>query len=301
VSQRLGDLRALGLALRVRVARLLGADLGGRDGLARLAQPALELGLLAGAGAELVGGGPAALLVGLALARRGVPPQGGGGGGLGGGRGLAVALRPRCQRVDPGAALNPRALGLLREAALRAQLGHELGPADRGGPVAGRLAAAVDQPRGAAGGLGGLVALARCGAQLALGGVARGPRLADRGLRRVGRALGLGLVARGLLGGGHEPVAAVALLEDPLLAPSRGLPHLPGRSEVGATLARGGDAGELRGHAREVLDEPCVREQAAHHGRVLRSGINGIDKGGGPGAGGSRPGLSTHLVLNPGR
>ena len=62
-AKSLHDPVQVGVPLRRGVARLLRADLRGCDGLACLAKPALELSLLAGAGAELGRGGLPALLV----------------------------------------------------------------------------------------------------------------------------------------------------------------------------------------------------------------------------------------------
>jgi hypothetical protein len=54
-AEALGELAELVPGLLVLVARLLGADLGGRQRLVGLAQRGLDLGLLAGAGAQLGG------------------------------------------------------------------------------------------------------------------------------------------------------------------------------------------------------------------------------------------------------
>ncbi len=235
------------------VARLLGADLGGGHGLARPPQPALDIGLLARARAKLVGGRAAALLVGGELGGGGVPaharrhrvrPQGPRR-PLGVVGGPAVAFGALRESVDTGAPLGAGTLGLLGEPALRAQLGHDLGLPYRGGPVAGRLAAALDQPRRAPRDLGGLVALAGGGAHRALRLVALRPGVADGALSRLGGRARGGLVAGGLLGCGHEPLAPVALLEDPLLAARRGLPDLARGGEVGAAGLGRGDAGEV--------------------------------------------------------
>src|SRR5207245_2019446 len=56
-AEALGEALELVALLGGGVARLLGADLGGGDRLAALAQAGLELGLLAGAGAQGLGDG----------------------------------------------------------------------------------------------------------------------------------------------------------------------------------------------------------------------------------------------------
>ena len=110
-----------------------------------------------------------------------------------------VALGARLQRRQRSRALLALALDALGEPALGAQVPEQLGSPHRLGPVVGRLAAARDHPFGAAHDLLGVGRLAQRGAQLALGGLARGIRLGDRRPEALERCAGLRLVANGLL------------------------------------------------------------------------------------------------------
>jgi hypothetical protein len=284
VPECLGYARELGRALDRGVARLLGANLGRRDGLARPAQPALDVGLLARARAKLVGRRAAALLVGGELLGSGVTPVRDGlarrrqrrGRPLRVGGGAAIAVRALRERVDAGTPLGADALGLLGEPVLRAELGHDLGLADRRGPVAGRLATPLDQPRRAPGGLGGLVALAHRGPDRALGLVPARPRVADRLLGGLGGLARRGLVGCGLRRGGDEPLAPVALLEDSLLAAGGRLADLACGGEVGASCAGRGDAGELGRQRAQIVHEPGVREEPLDRRALVGGGLDGI-------------------------
>ena len=178
------------------------------DPLPRLAQAGLELGLLAGALAQLGGralpGVGALGLLGLQRPHRAGDRVAGlvqrPGGPFGGLRHLAVALDPPLQPVDPGHALLVLADRALGHAPLGADLGRQLGAADGVRPLVGRLAAALHQPAGVAGGLGGRLGLAVGVAQRAVGLLAGGVGLGHARVDRLDRGAGLGLGPHGLLG-----------------------------------------------------------------------------------------------------
>ena len=203
----LGQAAELRAGVAGGVARLLGADLAARDGLAALLQPGVDLLLAGGAGAQLAGELLAGRAVGLELgaerlglrrdrAARGLER---GRQALRGGPQLRVAGEARLVELDPPRALGPLALRALGEPLLGGDRGLQLGAALRVGALVGRPAALVDQPAGVALGLGGLVAGAGGGAGGALGLVAAAVGLGDRLRGRLDpRERGL-LGLRGLL------------------------------------------------------------------------------------------------------
>ena len=159
------------LGLGGGVAHLLGGHLGGGHGLARPLQPALELGLLVRAGAQLRR---------RVVARRAAAPRSASGAvAASGDRGLRQpparggALGARGARrvaLDAGCAARASALPLRRGARARAlsatrllgaQVGDQLRPAHGVRALVRSLAAALHQPVGTANRLGGALDLAQ--------------------------------------------------------------------------------------------------------------------------------------------
>src|SRR5690606_31289577 len=86
--------------------------------------------------------------------------------------------------------------------------------------------------------------------------------------------LGLGLGLGGLLGGGDELDAAVALLKDTLRATGRRLAQLAGAGPPDATGARDGEAVEVVRHVGERVDDPDAGQQTLGERRGRRVGLD---------------------------
>ena len=297
VGQRLGgglrlepeaarQLAQVPLGVRGRVAHLLRGHLRARHGLAHALQPALELGLLLRAGLEggggfLARGGPGVELhlkrvaprrdrVARALERLG---------GTVGVRGQGeVALGARLQRRQGSRALLALALDALGKPTLGAQVPEQLRSPHRLGPVLGRLPAPGDHPLGTAHHLLGVGRLAQRGAQRALGGLARGVRLGDRGAEALQRRARLRLVADGLLCKGDELVALGELLEQPLRAARRRLGELAGAGVEDPPRARDGDAAERVRKRADRVDDPDADEQPLSKRRDVPLGTHKLRK-----------------------
>src|SRR5918999_3293831 len=244
-----GDGGQLTLDLGRAVAHLLGRHLGGGDRLARLAQAGLDAGFLVGAraqgGRDLLAAGDVRVELGLegvaaaahgaagAVQRsRGALPVAS--------RGL-VALDAGAEALERAGPLGTLALAALGHATLGAEGGMQLRPPYRSGALVGRLAAAGDDPLGAAERLGGLGDVAVGAPQGDLGLLAGGIGLAQRFGRVLGGGAGGVLLLHRLLGGDHELVAAAALLEHALGAAGGGLGGPPGGA---GGKAAGGGGGE---------------------------------------------------------
>jgi hypothetical protein len=140
----------------------------------------------------------------------------------------------------------------------------------------------------------------------------RAHRLAGTGLAavalrvRVGDGVAGGVdgglrVGLGLRGGGRERrelLAAVALLEDPLLAAAGRPADLPGRADQDAAVTGGRDPAEGRPDRFERLDDPGVGKEPAGDrlggGRRAKEVEKGPRVGGG--RSGSRGGAVRHLA-----
>ena len=251
------------------VARLLRADLAAGHLLPVGLEPGLDLRLLLGARAQLAGEALARAAVGdelgvehlHAAADRALRDleRGGEAGGLRRERGVvreALALRG-----EPAAPLGPLPLRALGQLALGGQRGADLRAPRGDRRVVGRPAALLDHVRRVALRLQRLVAGARGGAGLAVGGVAPRVGLLDA---RAGAVDGgergvLGL--RGALDGADQLVATVALRQHAILAAGRNLAQLAGARRPDAAVAGDGDAVEGGVERVDVLDDPDAREQ----------------------------------------
>ena len=268
-AQAAGQLVQVALGVGRRVAHLLRGHLGARHGLARLLEAALELCLLLRARLQRGGGLLAGGRAGLELARERVAAGRDGlaravergGGALGVGGQLEVALDPGPQGGERARPVLALALDALREPLLGAQVAEQLGAPDRLGAVLRRLAAARDEPLGAARGLLGLGGRAQSGAQLGLRGLARGVRLGNGTGLVLDRGARLRLVAHGVLGRGDQLVAPGQLLEQPLRAAHRRLRELAGAGVEEPPGARDGDAAEGLGKRTDRFHDPHAREQ----------------------------------------
>ena len=273
------------------VASLLGAHLGDGHEVAALAQPALDLGLLAGtcpqAGGEVLAGGAIGLEVGLERLDAGADRRDGrverrdqaSSSGLQG----AVGGDAVTQARDPACALGALALGALGHAALGCELAVDLGTAHRRRAFERRLAALGDEPRGAPCVLLGGGERARAVAADAVGLLARRVGGADGLLGDLAGAL------RDLLGGdrrtacGDQLLAAVALGEHALLAALGRLAQLAVAAVPDAAVAGRGDAVEAGRQVVDLLDDPGIPQQAARRGDVVRLGLDEVAQV--PGAG----------------
>ena len=143
-----------------------------------------------------------------------------------------------------GHTLSMLARAAFGDAALGRDLGLDAGALDSSGTLVGRLAAALDEPVGAADGLRGLLVLAQGPAQGVVGELERLVRLLRRPLRGGDRVARLALcLLRGREAGG-QLVAAVARGEDRLLAADRGLAQGARGGVEDSAAARDGDARE---------------------------------------------------------
>ena len=282
--QLAGEAPELCAASAVGVARLLGADLAAGDLLAVGLQPRLDLRLLLGAGAQLAGEPLARAAVGDELgvehldARRGrracAPSSAAASRSAFGASAASWASRSRSAAIRR-AALGPLALRALGELALGGERGADLRAARGDRRVVGRLAALVDQVGGVALGLERLVAGARGGAGLAVGGVA----LARRPPRRRAPAPSTAASAA---------CSACAAASTARISSSRRLRSASTRSSPPAgtwrssraprrphaPVAGDGDAVEAGVERVDVLDDPdaarAARRRAARRGRRPR-------------------------------
>ena len=233
-----GELVELALGVGGGVAHLLRGHLRRRHGLAGLPQPRLQLGLLVRERAQRGGGLLPALRVALELGGQRVAAGAhGAAGGLQGARGAlavarrrGVALGARAQALQVVAAPGALGLGALGQAPFGAQVGEQLGPAHRPGPLVRRLAAARDHPLRPAQPLGGLADRAGGAPQRHVGLLAGGVGGAHGGARALARVPGGGLLGHRCLGAGDQLVAPAALLEHALGAALGGLPELAARA-----------------------------------------------------------------------
>ena len=281
-----GQLAQVALGVRGGVAHLLRRHLGGGNGLAGVLQASLELGLLLRAGLQgggglLAGGGPGLELLpeGIAPGRDGLAcalERGGRTVGVGGESEVALRSGPQGgQRASALLALAPDALG---EPLLGAQVSEQLRAAHGLGSVVGRLAPAADHPLGAADDLLGLGRLAQRGAKRALGGLACRIGLGDRGAVALHRCAGVGLLADGPLGRGHQPVAPAELLEEPLGAAGGRLRQLAGARVEQASRLRDGDGAEAVGKRADGIHNPHAGEQPVRQRRDVPLGTHQLRK-----------------------
>src|ERR687895_2077474 len=290
-AQPLRDGGDLALDLGRAVAHLLGGHLSGRHRFARLAQPGLDAGLLVGAGAQGGGGLLAAGGVLLEVFFEGVAAGAHGsgravergGGALAVAGGGLIALDAGAEPRERAGPLGALALDPLGHAALGAERGVQLGAAHGAGALVGSLAAAGDDPLGAADRLGRLGDLAARAPERDLGLLAGGLRIRQRLAGAIGGGTRGVLVLDRLLGGGDELVAAAALLEDALGAAGGGLGELAGGRVEEAYRAGDGDAFEFGRQGIEGVDDPDVVQQTLRGGCGRGLGRDMGDEGFGPG------------------
>ena len=268
-AQPKGDLAQLALDLRRAVAHLLGGDLGRGHGFARGLQATLYLGLLTSKAAQRRGRLLSPGGVALELSREGVAPRAN---RLGGpiecsrrepaaANDLGVPRGPAAKRIHRSGVLGALLLDPVGQAPLGSQVGEQLGSPHRTGTLVGSLAPARDDPLDPGQRLGRLGLLTRCAPQRDLGLLARRVRRENRLAGLTGGSGGGGLLASRGLRGGHQLVAATALLQH-TLSTAHGRLGEPARGAV-KQPARAGDghAGEALGDRKERVDHPDAGQQ----------------------------------------
>ncbi len=297
--QAAGEVVQLALRVRGGVAHLLCGHLRAGHGLARVLQPPVDHGLLLSArlqrrGGLLTGGG-----AGLELMAEGVAAGAdriagtleGDGGAIRVRGERQVALGAGAERREVAGALVALALDALCQPLLRAQVAEQLGAPDRLGAVLRSLAAAGDEPLGAACAVGGLGGGPQRVAERRLRDLPRGVGIADRRDVPLHRGARLGLLADGRLRRCNQLVAPPQLLEQPLGPTGGRLRELTGARVEQTPRPRHGDAAERLRQRTDRVHDPDAGEQPLGERRDIRLRAHELRKllpSGNGGRGGSR-------------
>ena len=262
------ELRQLLLDVLRMVAGALRLHLAARDGLAALAQPAVDAGFFGRALTqllrELLPRGLVGVELGLqdldAVRHRGLDRLQRRREPLRDRLELLVALEPLAFVLEPPGPVRALAVGPFLQPSLHRDLRLDLRLAIGARALVGRGTALLDDPARVPLGLGGLIALATGGAGLTIDRLARGVGLGDLRLRLLDRVQRGSLGARDLVDLADERVATVALLEHAVMATRADLPQLARPRRPHAPVLGDRDAVERRVEPVDGLDDPHVRE-----------------------------------------